>query len=440
MQVVSFVIVAIIAVLGRAVERRWTNLLTFFSGMWAIVILLSSLRLFGLVEIDEFVYTIILIGNISFVTGYLLYGTIWNRRQLFAYGAGPVNDLDMNRFRAKAFHPKTKKILWVLLAVTLIYYAYNSLVSLRLLLAGKDFIAIRNINQGYADIQLESSGFMHMIRDYVANPCIALIIPAMLISMFLKKVDVPFIVLSLLAVGAYIFSTGGRISLVYIIIDLVFLARASKIRIPGKIKKWIKRGVVAAIVLIAFLTYFRTRRSDGTGIIGSIYRYLVLSMPLLDYHVKSIQLSGDMFYGMAFFLGLIKIIYIVFNRVGLSMPRLFHNTLSAMTLTESTWVRAFPAHKNNAFVTMFYYFYADFRLLGVILGSFVFGYFCCWSYKRMLKKGSIEALFFFLMVVQVVSKSFVRWEFSSLPFDLAVLYYLIGFILVPRVRLKSGRR
>ena len=75
---------------------------------------------------------------------------------------------------------------------------------------------------------------------------------------------------------------------------------------------------------------------------------------------------------------------------------------------------------------MFFAFYLDFREIGVFAGTLIFGYIVEKSYKKAKTK-RVEYLAFYLLLIQCIVKSFVRWEFVLEQYWLSFLILRLWF-------------
>lgn len=76
MNIVGIFITLMITLIGINKERKIYGPLTFFSGFWMILMLLASLKFFGLYDSDDLAYVYITIGVASFCAGCLLMNKI----------------------------------------------------------------------------------------------------------------------------------------------------------------------------------------------------------------------------------------------------------------------------------------------------------------------------------------------------------------------------
>ena len=167
-------------------------------------------------------------------------------------------------------------------------------------------------------------------------------------------------------------------------------------------------------------------KSAGEAVGSSIYKYFSASMPLMDYWVDVIDEQQFQSYGMAFLHGVLNFFDIFLSKIGISFD-LLNQTSFYIGQTESTFLYGLYDHGSfNAFVSVFYFFYMDFRWVGVIVGSLFFGFFCH-RVERLANKNNLLNSALYLLIAQSVLKSFGRWEFYLTSYCLSFLFLRICF-------------
>lgn len=110
---------------------------------------------------------------------------------------------------------------------------------------------------------------------------------------------------------------------------------------------------------------------------------------------------------------------------GISFEKL-NGTIDMINIVEN-FVQVFPRHEYNAFASMFYYFYMDFREIGVFLGGVTWGVICAKTYKLAKEKQDDKSFAILLIIFQAIIKTMVRWEFASPSFFVACILILFVF-------------
>ena len=134
---------------------------------------------------------------------------------------------------------------------------------------------------------------------------------------------------------------------------------------------------------------------------------------------------------MSFFQGLFAIVLTIIGRFGVTNKVYDLASLYNYEYVEQ-FLKIFPNQRYNAFVSMFFAFYLDFRYFGVFIGSFMFGLLISYSYK-FAKKGNLLSMSYFLLMMQALVKSFVRWEFVVGPYCFA--FIIIIYPMFSRCRI-----
>ena len=79
----------------------------------------------------------------------------------------------------------------------------------------------------------------------------------------------------------------------------------------------------------------------------------------------------------------------------------------------------------NAFVTCFFYFFSDFGVAGVVLGSSLFGWLCGSIDKAVHHSINTKSILIYLLLSQSIVKMFVRFELANASYVIAFLYIML---------------
>lgn len=91
-----------------------------------------------------------------------------------------------------------------------------------------------------------------------------------------------------------------------------------------------------------------------------------------------------------------------------------------------------PHLNYNSYVTMFMYFYKDAGVMGIILGSFIFGFVVMRVYKKLnkaLSQGEIplRLTYIYVLLGCFIIQSYIRFFFSRTDYAMILYYALIFF-------------
>ncbi len=311
-------------------------------------------------------------------------------------------------------------LIYIFSIITLFYLVDRAIHVTQLLEAG---YAMSYIRLNYAELVIVS-GLNGLIDNYIVHPAIYLLLPITMASIFLEGKNKILPVLTLAMVVLYAYCDGGRMIFVYLILHF-FLAylifgKQKKLSLSNKVKRLLGFLVLFLIVVFSIISISEAR---GTEISfgQTIYTYLCGCMPHLDYRFQVLQRSGEFTYGACFFNGLIEPILFVLKNVGLlrEYPAWFIN---ARNLVDVSNFVSIGSQNYNAFVTPFYYFYADFSYIGVFIFAIIYGLISGFSYKKGKKQGALRSSIAYMIIVQSIIMSMVRWQFYQITFVFSFLY------------------
>lgn len=105
-----------------------------------------------------------------------------------------------------------------------------------------------------------------------------------------------------------------------------------------------------------------------------------------------------------------------------SLPFYWGKVVEMIYETDSVWVRTSSLSHSNAYVSLFWFFYLDGRILGVIVGMFLYGFFSNKIFQGYNQSKSQYNLCLLLLWIQGLLFSGVRFQFAVMPYALAFIY------------------
>lgn len=361
---------------------------------------LASLQLFGLYSFDSIATRIIAIGGVSVFAGAVSALSIRQRRgrRVEAF----TDEQDLIRYRR----------LNLSLAVAAVVIPVARWPQLQILLSGGSLADVRNAYLGYGT----DSAAVDLVDRLFVGPVLTVALPVFLWSLLRSRTNTQFVISFMAVVALNQLTSGGRFIFLYAgVMVLAMLARSGKLHL---------RTARARIVLVALgvaVIVFTLAR--GSSLLFVSYTYFAVPVPLLAHWAVNVDSAGIQTYGASFFYGVLTLIFRLCEVIG---SNLGSGISDAVALPQEYWVEVLPGRQFNAFVTMFYHFFLDFRWIGVVLGGFAWGVVGQWSFRRMWNSGP-RATFFGLMMLQVAVMTFVRWEFAngSLVIGLLMLPFFV---------------
>lgn len=388
--------------------------------MWALIIFAANFRLYGMTEYSDHVVIVIFIGCLSFVIGYVLANTKLGRCRLSVSKRRGLREEKRINY----------KIVGLLGAISLTFYLIIFVRVIKILLSGTTYAVLRNM---YGGEESYMNAIESWINGWIIVPFIFASIPLLVLLILEPKKKFSLISLLTIVIILYVFCTGSRIIVLIFAINLVLAMRARKMVMDkARAKKLWKKIRAYIIVLIAVIIVMTIYRYGVTGVTSetvfeSYYSYFTASVPLLDYWAQRLHASKFYGYGMATLGGFVTILFMILHRFGLQYPIMLKETNNVIAETQ-TFLFIFKNRRYNAFVSMFYYFYADFRYFGVVLGSAVLGFVTARIEREMIKTNSTFSIAKYLLFSFCIVKSFIRFEFTNISYLMAFLILYICFI------------
>lgn len=410
----------VFAIYGIRKDKVILNPLTLFCSIWGIITLFSSMHLYGLYEADEIIYFYILVGCAFFVIGYLFIHNI---------------NFKIRNIRNKSYgYSINYRLIYILIVICTIYYLYQIY-----LLRGK--IAVINLwsIQQYLrnDIEtLVTNKYLRALNSFIIGP-ISFAIPSLTAAdIWIGKRDKHLIALTAAMLIVKVISTANRSTLMIffllLIADAMIKLKFQQVDIyskwkssSGKLRRNIRLIFVAGVILFIAMTISRNLQIGK-----SLYLYFSIQpymFQLWSEQAISQQLIG---YGTASLSGFVfPIVYAIQLLFGLpSMPLHYQNIYDMINSTVNSWQIVGEDIPANAYVSIFWYFFVDGRIIGIIVGSLIFGIICGHFLKMIAKHFNVKTLCLYNTILIAVLYTYVRMQFSQANFALSLLFvWLFAF-------------
>lgn len=426
------VIILFIGIVACVSKHNIVNPTSLFCFEWALICFLAAMRLFTLYEADWKTWFIILFGTISFVFG-SVFGSkikIGTSKCLALYEQG-MNEGESDVISDRPFFIK-KRTLWILIIILFVLLLSSFAQSMEYLKLGYTLGEIREASVGQTEIDgyVRQTGTLNEFLTIIRNT-IEIFTVAGCIDYFVsdyRKNYKLFIAVILFEV-MHSLTSGGRFNLAYLILELVVCLIIYKkngwtinFELSPKVKRWIKRVVVALVIFIVVITLMRG--TETTELIKKYYRYICGDVVFFDLHVEQIESSGFWSFPYAGFYGFWSLFLPLLNRFGISYPQKYLNTIDIVFDTQ-VFRRIGDSLVTNAFITPFYHLYADGRFLGVFLGMFLFGAFASYHYKKAMETMSQRDIIYYLIISQMIFKTLQMYPLTSQPYFVALIVMMI---------------
>lgn len=421
----------VFCLIGYRVEKKsMINPLSIFSAEWTVILLFSSMQLWTLTLPDNYIYIIIVIGLLFYFIGYILFLNLFKKYNIY---------LKINNTNFYIHYNLRYKILYLLSISSIIYYL---LLTFNVLKQINSYNLLSIISVQRAD---EFVGYNNKIINalsiFVFRP-VSIAVPAITATDFwFGKRNKVLISLCLVQILLNMLSSGGRTNIlifgIYFILCAVVYLRKNFKTFPYlmavKIKKRNKRILRRVIIVfgVVFIVTTVSRGHIGTEIFQNVYIAFAIQPRMFeiwrDYVIKN-HIIG---FGNASFFGFVYPFFYFFkNLLGLQMPTLIDDLYHCINLTETQWVWPGTGMYNNAYVSLYWFYYTDARLFGVIVGMLFLG---IYSAKRFYNisspsKFNERNMSLYCLCINLLIFSFVRFQFAVYQFAIAFIYvYFIAY-------------
>lgn len=406
-----------IALAEFKLEKRIYNPLSSYCLIWAIIIFLANLSLYGMRDVNIKTYILVFGGVFSFAIGYWV---IFLQKNSLVFQYNRKNLFNDNiDYSIKYF------VIKIGLMLCTIFYLNLAIRTLRLLLTGVGFVAIRNMHQGYASESIFNGDFEYLFHSLIGQPFLNVTVILLTMEWLKNKKHIMIMLICYLDILLFSFSTAGRFIILNIIIAIFLEVNLLGINLPDSIKRKARKYIGIAMGIILLITGYRA--IEGGNILYSlfktVYMYLASTIPLFDYWIEYTNKTGYCTYGGLFFYGMLDLLDSVIKYV-FSYSIAFTSEIGVHIRDTEHFVRIYKDNSFNAFVSVFYYFYLDFRVFGVLAGNFIYGMLNGKSMKSVQYNINTRKITFFVLLIQGIVKSMVRWQFAFLPEILCFIYVI----------------
>lgn len=400
-------------------ERKILNPITVFFGEWFVVLFLSKLKLFGILEVQNNIYVLILIGCFAYAIGF--YGYAFLAKHVSFYSKKNLN------------YKLNQRIVYTLAILTLLFFFIDFAKSAGSLMSG-GLAALRL--QAQNGSFLSGNSLLNALRILIFAPfslALSAVAPAHLFFSEDKN-RIRLFIVTLLIMLERLFSDGGRSPVIYLMFSFMicyFFSLTPKRRTVAltlqisKRKLYIYILVIFAIVLLYEVTLSRS----GNNALRDTYYYFAMEPVMFNKWSNIVESNGLMAYGMASFNGILfAFFYILKNILGLSTPLYWESIYSIIEGLGTQWQTiTYGGLQANSYASIFWTFYFDGRTLGIILGMLLYGIFVSIVYKSALNSTNQKNVAIYSLVLIGVFYTFQQLVFQNIYYSIAFLMLLFLF-------------
>ena len=423
--IVSFLIL-IIGIMLQNNKKTWASPDVLFCYLWGIVCLAASFGFYGLYETSLKTWLIILIGVISFCVG---------AKFTVTFGVKSNRSIDSDDVLIDSFYYFSARIFWLLFVIVAILMVIELRTSIQLLQQGYSLAMIRDASYGMAEIAgyTAKSSSLEVLLGYIRS-AIQVILIATGIEYFYNdmKHNKKYLVASLFIVLADTFTDGGRWGIVYFAVEFLvcfnLLKGQNKSISSMHVSKRMKRRIIAVVLVMLIIMIWVTKARWGGDIWQHFYVYLCGCVPYFD--IRNAELCRDGFISF-FYAGLnglwSLILPTIHNWTGIGFDN-FYQTMDCVMTTQKV-VNIADGQTFNAFITCFWFLYADFRWIGLCFGMFIFGIGSNTVYNNTKTTIGTRSVAPYLIITQMIIKSIQIYPLASSMYVFVFVFMVIIHIM-----------
>lgn len=397
-------------------EKNIFNPMTLFFSYWLIVISLASLELYDIYSISQQAYFIIAIGMFSFACGYSI---TLKTPAFITYNNSKPNSKYTVRYKP-----------FIIINIFIIIFLLLRLIDvINLLNQGYSWWLIRlMVTSVEKDLALWGGSELNLyIYTYLVSPFVYLAVPTAIIDYFIEKKSRLFVLTTLIVMVLFSIVTVSRNILVFSIIYFIFtsIIYGKQLNLSEKIKKRLKKTPIIIILPITGIAVITLLRKADANFLKEAYVYLAGAIPSLSIRLTE-SFAEIRTYGFLTTRGFTRIFYIILDKIGIDYPENYHKAQDILDNLE-LFIPIGKDIKMNAYATLFYHFYIDGGILGVIILSMLLGYIFRKAYQGIKYNINIRNAVFYLLLLQQllfsVARIYTVYPTRALPFLLILFMF-----------------
>ena len=424
---IGIVICVVFSVIGFFIEKRmWMNPITIFCSLWGIILLFSSMEQFTLFIASAKINSAILIGIIAFIVGYF-FNRVFLNKLIFSFGKSSHSPSKNVIYKTMPNY----QLLYLLGIICLIYSLYTLINTVKQ--SGTLNLGIIQSMLQKEEIVSQNNAILSAIALLIISP-IRFVLPAITaVDFWFGRRDKKLFILTICLILVNMLSSANRTSFLLFFVWLIIVAqlylfhnKKNNIVHISRFRSRVKRRI-KMIAIIAIIAFFILTFSRGVSLIyRQLYLYFAIPPRMFEIWAEKIESSNVYGYGAASLMGFIyPIFYVLRNLLGIGTPQSIQSIYDWIMLTDSTWVWPGKKITANAYVSVFWFLYLDYRVLGIIIGMFILGIVSSRTFMHTIKNTySEKQICVYCCMFYIILFSFVRMQFSQIRIALGLLFVI----------------
>lgn len=406
--------------LGWKKNKFILNPLSIFSAIWLIVVLCAFTH-GKLNRPQDDTVVMLIVGTLAFSIGSILAQNA--KRRIYKFKNLKTTDDGIK-------YVLRYNVIYILSVICILAYLYNLFTCIHIVGSG---------NLGLIKLYLQSnengrSSWLNAFYYLLVDP-LTVAIPICAISDFIfGEKDKKLLILAVVLTVVKTIANATRSTLGILIVDfavgsMMFIKmNGYDVELKNFIKKKKKQIFFACIVAIVAFVYMTVAR--GLDVWDNLWTDFALPTSLFEYWKKVVDDQNVHGYGLGSLNGFVyPVFYFIKNIFKIPIPEYVEAIHTIANNTES-FVWASNTVTANAYVSIYWYFYMDFRFTGILVGMFLVGYFAERTYRNTLyyKRAKDYAIYCFFLHMVIFS-------IARMPFT--IVSSALGFIFVAFVLYKK---
>lgn len=405
--------------LGWKKNKFILNPLTIFSAIWLVVVLCAFTH--GKLNRPQ-VETIqmLIIGTLALGAGNIIahysHRRTYKFKNIIITGDGSKYALRYN-------------LICILCIICILAYFYNLVLLIKMVGSG---------NLGLLKLYLQSnengrSSWLNAFYFLLVDP-LSVAIPICAIADFIfgeknRKLLILAITLTIVKTVANTTRSTLGIFIVYFVIGSLMFMKINgyDVRLKNFFRKRRKQIFVSCFLAVIAFVYMTIAR--GSDVLDNLWTDFALPTSLFEYWKKVVDDQNIYGYGLASLNGFIYPIFYFFKNIfKIPIPE-YVETIHALANDTESFVWASNTVTANAYVSIYWYFYLDYRLIGIIVGLFLVGYFSEKYYRDTMFYKSAKNFAVYCFFIHMLIFSIVRMPFT-------IVSSALGYVFVTAVLYK----
>lgn len=438
MAIMIMIVLIVFLALIYVIEKTVSHPMIILLGEWSIIFLLCAFNVYDY-DISSKAYIIIFLGILSCIGGYFF----------------SKNELNFNvKCNEKNIFSNTKLYLIFCIEIIMLIILMSYYENVKSLLDSG--VAYGEIRYSYLKDVIGQNPVYNIIFSYLVRPFGIMMMPLsvyLLVKDRRKVVKLVFLI-ELVNVLLVTVVMGERMYLFYYAFFMIITYLCVR-RSEGKTSsKRFKKIALLAIILFACVFVFisKSRISSGVSnknenenelvekIQDTAYLYFSGCVSHLSQKVENFdsdKCADKYTYGVTSFQGVIRPLHQVWELVDQNISSrnsLFNKADDRKNEIESAILLG--GRRFNGYISMFYYFYVDLNLIGVVIISFLISVWINWRYSYFLANKSSYSLIRYLLAVSIFAFSFFQFMLSNLDVPMAFVYCWLIFLSTNKIKVK----